>query len=195
MGDKKRKRHHHLSVDPADRYRDIAATAGRTSPATVSQDEISRLISGTCSQEEQVAVLAGRVAERSALTLDQATNVVTHALPSVGSTQERASSVGSAITEATASADIELSDPVMLAPAARLASTVAFFVLAAGSLLLTWRLALRAGSHNGVSSSTYIAVAIVGGLCLLGALVLVMGYKNVTIKGSGGGPSAGHALD
>lgn len=108
------------------------------------------------------------------------------ALEDHASPYANADAVSKAVTSATgASANIELSDPVMLSPVAR----VVFAGLLCAALLACVGCIAGLGESSSTQSSALISLAVVAVLCLVGILVLVMGYKNVTIKG--GPPTAG----
>jgi len=101
-----------------------------------------------------------------------------------------ASAVSDAAAAATAiSGDVELSDPVMLWPWARCTFAALLVIALGGSGWLAYQLA-NDSSGNSVSAWAYAALTVTAVVSFVGALVLIMGYKNVTIKGSGGPSSS-----
>ena len=82
-------------------------------------------------------------------------------------------------SEAKVSADVELSDPAMLGPVPRLLASA---VLAAAVLMSVVYASDLASPSSGWAYATFMFMVFVG---TVGVLVLVMGYRNVTIKGSG----------
>jgi len=81
-------------------------------------------------------------------------------------------------TAISASGDVSLSDPVMLGPVPRFISSAALVALAFLSVVL----ASTRGS--GTATTEYVALVIAAVLSIIGALVLIMGYRSVTISGS-----------
>ncbi|MGH3155191.1 MAG: hypothetical protein ACRDNF_01235, partial [Streptosporangiaceae bacterium] len=76
---------------------------------------------------------------------------------------------------------LTLSDPVMLWPWARLAGAVLFIATGVVSALFIY-------GRNETSSAYNVPLAVIAVAALLAALILIMGYKNVTIsKGSSSG--------
>ncbi len=127
-----------------------------------------------------MSALSSHVAEHSQLTVAQAQPVVTAALQDQTDPTAKAAAVTQAVAAATgATADIELSDPVMLKPWARVAFAVLLFVALVGCIACITVL----GDRPRTAGSALVGLAVVGVLALIGILVLVMGYKNVTIKG------------
>jgi hypothetical protein len=168
-------------TDPVVRFQKALAMArrGAPTPNALAPGALASVIQNN--PADVSASLATHIAQHSFLDEMSAANLVDANLPTLGTTQDKATAVSAAATSATSvTALVELSDPVMLWPGAR-------FVFA-GALVLTLVLALvfifvlTQGSTN-VATAAYASLAAVAGLSLVGMLVLVMGYKNVTIKG------------
>ena len=176
------------SIDPIERYRDLVESTPKLTPAEVRAPALAPLITQAEQAHQPVVdALASHVASFTTLTTEQAKNVVSNALPAQGTSDDKAQSVSTAVAAAAGmTADIEFSDPVMLWPEARLIFGALLTGVLVLSIVFSYLLANRS-TGNAVSSATYVCLAIAGGLCLIGILVLVMGYKNVTIKG--GSPS------
>ncbi len=127
--------------------------------------------------------LAEHIALNSSLSTDKAKALVNAASPT--GTPD-ASKVSNAASAATAiSADVELSDPVMLWPAARCVFASLLIIILGGAAGLAYALA-NGSSGNNISAWAYATLAVTAAVSFIGAIVLIMGYKNVTIKGSGG---------
>lgn len=175
-----------LTEDVTDRYKQIVGLTTPGNPA-LTPDALEPIIAAAGGQHEnEVSALSSRVAEQSKLTVAQAKPVVEAALEGKADPKAKADAVSGAVAGTTgASADVELSDPVMLAPWVR----VTFAALLLVSLLLCVACITALGDASGTSGSALVSLAVIGVLALIGLLVLVMGYKNVTIKGAGPGAS------
>lgn len=175
-------------VDPVARYqrlvaaRAVSTATSPTSLQAVIDDEQQH------PQPNIAGALAVHLANTTSLTLSEAQDVVGKSLPTGGSAATKADAVSKAATTAAGvSGDVELSDPVMLWPWARVVFAVVLTGVVVLSIVLAYLLAIRSGGST-VSAAAYVALAVVGALCLVGVLVLVMGYKNVTIKGGTAAP-------
>jgi hypothetical protein len=173
-----------LAADPIRRYTELtAALSGAAQDSQLTPNAIEAVIRSH--PEDETSAVAYHVAANSPLILAEANPIVHRALKDKADPTAKATAVSKATAAATgANAEIELSDPVMLAPWIRLIFGLLLF-LALGACID--RLAALAKASN-PQESAVISLAILGGLALIGLLVLVMGYKSVTIKG--GGPSA-----
>jgi hypothetical protein len=169
-----------LAEDPIQRYERlltrIAPVSRELEPAA-----LQPIIQEAAGQsDKEVSTLSEHVAEHSTLTVAEARPVVTHALEGQANPAAKAAAVSKAVTSAAgASANIELSDPVMLNPTARAVFASLLFL----ALLVCIGCIVALGESSGAPGSGLVGLAIVGILSLVGILVLVMGYKNVTIKG------------
>jgi hypothetical protein len=168
-------------TDPVVRFQQALAVArrGAPTPNALAPGALTTVIQNN--PADVSGSLATHIAQHSFLDEASAAHLVDLVLPAQGTAQDQANAVSAAATStASATALVELSDPVMLWPGARFAF--------AGTLVLTLVLAvvfifvLTQGSTN-VATAAYASLASVAGLSLVGMLVLVMGYKNVTIKG------------
>ena len=88
--------------------------------------------------------------------------------------------------------DIELSKPSMLKGGPRILISLLLLIPLGLVLYFTDSLAHYAStqSHQAISGSVYIGLAIVGLACLIAILVLVMGYGTVVIKATTPTPSS-----
>jgi len=180
-----------LAADPIERYERLVA---RTTPANpeLTPDALTPIIeTAGADPAKEVSALSSKVAEQSGLTVAQAQPVVKAALDKAAQESQtdptaKASTVSKAVAGAMgASADIELSDPVMLKPGPRVVFAALLFVALVGCVGCITVL----GNESSTRESAFVGLAVLGVLALIGILVLVMGYKNVTIKG--GAPSTG----
>lgn len=176
-------------TDPISRYKDLLSSvppsplnAELTAPAL--QEVINNAKNAGLDPREK---LAEHIALNSGFSKESAREVVNKASPS--GTPD-AAQVSNATSAATAiSADVELSDPVMLWPAARCVFASLLIIILGGAAGLAYQLA-NGSPANPVSAWAYATLAVTGAVSFIGALVLIMGYKNVTIKGNSG-PSSG----
>ena len=176
-----------IAADPVERYERLLALSS-PAPATLKTEALEGVIG---KGEDDVTALSRHVAEHSNLSLAQATPVVKAALEKTkqeGKTETK--DKAEAVSKATAglsggSANVELSDPVMLEPVYR----VLFAAVMSGVFAACVACVAIIGSEAGTEESALIGLSVLGVLALIAVLVLVMGYKNVKI--SGAGPSAG----
>jgi hypothetical protein len=130
--------------------------------------------------------ITSALAKNSSLTETQARPVAKAAVKAAGAkatNDQMADSVMSSLGGFSGDS-LQLSSPVMLWPWAR----------AVASLLLLLTSGLCAGFIFGGSSTTgnyNVTLAVIGVAALLAAVILVMGYKNVTISKGTGSASAG----
>ena len=178
------------ATDPIDRYVTLVrlVSQGSSPSPALSPDAIQGVITATgqpATSEAAATAVAEHVAKHSNLTAAQAKPRVAAALQTPGTDQDKIAAASDAVTGAGGiSGDIELSDPVMLKPPARIVFAALLFV----ALLLTIVVILILGDDQPAPSAALISLGIIAVLTTVGILVLVMGYKNVTIKG---GPPAG----
>jgi len=176
-----------IATDPVDRYEKLVAMSSPS--ATLLQPSVLEGVIGQGGDE--VAALSRHVAEHSSLSVAQATPVVKAALEKTkeeGKTEpkDKAEAVSKATAALTGgSANVELSDPVMLEPIYR----VLFAAVMSGVFAACVACVAIIGNEEGAKESALIGLSVLGVLALIAVLVLVMGYKNVKI--SGAGPSAG----
>jgi len=170
-------------TDPADRFaKAVAATrsARQPVPGTV-QPAILESVIRSASNGGVATKVAEHVALHSGLTEAEAQQIVTPVLTATSASDPstQAQAVSDAVNTAiSASGDVSLSDPVMLGPVPRFISSAALVALAFLSVVL----ASTRGS--GTATTEYVALVIAAVLSIIGALVLIMGYRSVTISGS-----------
>jgi hypothetical protein len=174
-----------LAEDPVERYQRLVALTTPT-PPELTADGLEPVIQAAGGQPAaEVAALSRHVAEHSGLTAAQARPLVSAAIGGQAAPRAKAEAVSGALASAAGlSANIQLSDPVMLAPWARFVFAGVLFTVAGGCVGCITALSEQSATQG----SALIGLAVIGVLALIGILVLVMGYKNVTIKG---GPSTG----
>lgn len=170
-----------FAEDPVDRYKRLASAPATTSSAGLTPDALAKVMSDS-ETVEHPDKLAEHIAQHSRLTVAEAKTAVGAAVSAQGSTELKATAVSQAVAAATATADIELSDPVMLYPWVRLASALALFCSLGGCIFCIDQL----GGQSGVPGSALIGLAVIAMLAIIGVVVLVMGYKNVKITGGSG---------
>lgn len=131
--------------------------------------------------------LAQHIAFHSPHTLVAARHLIRERLSASGTTTDKAKAISEAASSSAGpTADVELSDPVMLWPGARLIVSILLWLTVVLSVIFLFVIA----EGPGTATAGYIALAVVGAVSLLGAIVLVMGYKNVTIKGGLSAPKS-----
>jgi hypothetical protein len=170
-------------TNPVQRFRTLMAdTSAPSLPAELSPDALSGVITRAQADQKDVPdALASHVALYSRLDLAHSQDLVAKSLQGQTDASAQAHAVSAAASAASPSGQIDLSDPVMLWPGARLGFSVALALAVLGSIAAIWGL----GSKNVVPpTATFVCLAVAGGLALLGLLILVMGYKNVKISGS-----------
>lgn len=177
------------ATDPIDRYVTLVKLVSQvnSSPA-LTPEAIQGVITATgqpATSDAAATAVAEHVAQNSNLTAAQAKPRVAAALQTAGTDQDKTAAASHAVTGASGiTGDIELSDPVMLKPPARIVFAALLFI----ALLVTIVVILILGDDQPAPSAALISLGIIAVLTTVGILVLVMGYKNVTIKG---GPPAG----
>lgn len=177
-----------LAEDPVERYARLVALSA---PAASAQGELDPaslepIIQAAGDQHgAQALAVSNHVADHTALTASQALPLVSGAMQSQTGPKAKAEAVSRAVGgSAGVTGNIELSDPVMLAPWARAVFACLLFLALVGCIVCITVL----GKRSGTPGSALVGLSITGVLASIGILVLVMGYKNVTIKG---GPSTG----
>ncbi len=180
-----------LYRDPADRFTAAMSTrptGGVPVPgATPSPQLAPEVIKGVIDKSSAATVtdeVATHVAAHSSLTTEQAKPLVAQALASApGDAARQAQNVSQAVTTSGLSGQVSLSDPAMLGWFPR---AVASALLGAIAILTVVESAGMPNANWGVS----LVLILVGVLSVLGVLVLVMGYRSVSISGSAGQPGA-----
>jgi plasmid stability protein len=168
------------ATDPAERYKELVESSAATSPE-LSASALEPVIRDL-PEDEAIAELSSRIARRGSLTAVAARPLMRAAISGADTPETKAVAASSAISAATrASGEVELSDPVMLNPGLRVFFAIVLCAALGGCI---WRLAVL-GETKGSAESAIVALAVVAALCLIGVIVLAMGYKNVTIKGGG----------
>ncbi len=174
-----------FAADPVARYAQLVSLSAQPGPG-LKPDTLEQVITRARGGDE-VSALSEHLAEHSRLTLEQAKPVVKAALDQTAAEGEtdpkaKATAVSKAAAGAAgASANIELSDPVMLEPLYRIIFAGLLFLVFVGCVACITTL----GSESSAQESALIGLAILGVLALIAILVLVMGYKNVKISGAG----------
>jgi hypothetical protein len=174
--------------DPVARFEKVVALTAPASP-DLAPDALQPVIerSGDGMAAEAAAV-SEHVAKHSRLTVTQVKPALEAALKEKTDPKAKADAASKAVAAATGpGADIELSDPVMLLPGWRALFASLLLVALLGCVGCITAL----GNESAPQESALISLAVLGGLSLVGILVLVMGYKNVTIKGTGPSASSG----
>jgi hypothetical protein len=125
--------------------------------------------------------LAEHLALSTPLTIAAAAPLAQAAVAaSAGNDQVAAQQVAAmALPAISGSVDLELSKPSPLSATSRKVFAVGMAGVFIAALVLAWF------AHS-TGTAEYVVLAVLGGLGWLGALLCVMGYKNVTVKGSSG---------
>jgi hypothetical protein len=175
-------------TDPAERYLQVAQMAptgeldSRNEPAPeLDSAALLDVIQTASDSGKPVAPeLAAHIAKHSPLTEAEAMPLVT-VLEARHKTPEKLAAATSGHVSRKVSGAVSLSDPAMLGPLPRL---IASGVLAAALLMsVVYAHALP----RKPSGWAYGAFMFIAASATIGILVLVMGYKNVKIKGAAGG--------
>jgi hypothetical protein len=169
-------------TNPVQRFRDLMSDTSASLPVELAPPALTGVITRAQANQQNVPdALASHVALYSRLDLASSKDLVAKSLHGQADPQAQASAVSKAAAAAAPSGQIDLSDPVMLWPGARLGFSVALALAVLGSIAAIWGL----GSKDvAPPTATFVCLAVAGGLALLGLLILVMGYKNVKISGS-----------
>jgi hypothetical protein len=174
-------------VDPAERFTQIASGNARPVIGTAggSPELTAAAIEHVIDQERNMGVtgaelstaLTRHIAHHSLLTVDAAEPIVSQAMTSSSDDPARAAAMSAAVAGVAVSGRVDLSDPVMLGPAPRM--------LAAGLLgVIAILAAVFADRLTGASWIAYLAMILFGILGILGIIIMVMGYRTVSISGS-----------
>ena len=175
--------------DPNDRFVDLAQRLGLArSVGVIDPAAVREVIKAAPDAARAKQTVAEHIAYRSPLTKEIAMGVVNDSFAGIGGDaaafKDPSKAANAVSTDANAAAqtfsgNLVLSDPVMLGPGARMA----------GAAVMGLGLIMSVGLVSTLSAtSTNWAYGALGGLglgCLIGAVILIMGYKNVTITGSG----------
>jgi len=162
--------------DPVARFTEITqAVSG--SRAELSEEALRAVMADKEGDDAKTDAAASQIAAHSTLTEQQAKTAIAPSIKAA-SDGDKAKAASEAAAGAGAAADVELSDPVMLKSWGRVVfAAIQALVVALASILLAFR---------SMSNDAAIGLAVIAVLNSIGILVLVMGYKNVTIKGSPG---------
>jgi len=176
-------------LDPIKRFNRIwAAQSQRVVQAPIAPSDIERVItSAQSSNEDPSSATVNYLAFNTALTKADAQQVVSDAGGSGvgGGTPDPKQVAAGAAALTGFGGEVALSDPVMLWPAARVVFGAIFAITLFLSLLFANDLANKAPAKQPESGWAYGALGIGAAVSVLGILILVMGYKSVTIKGNG----------
>lgn len=185
-------------TDPISRFSEAVSIANQArdgSSARITPKDLAELIPADgvgsgANRSATIQTLSAHVSQHTSLTAYSASALLESAIPKDASKDVAASTASTAVAGSIPSADVELSDPVMLWPPARVAFSAVLVVLLGVSVWLIYKLANSSVTVSGASPSSqnivpttgFVALIVIGVLSLIGVLVLVMGYKNVTIK-------------
>jgi hypothetical protein len=164
-------------ADVVDRYVRLAQGLGWTSPA-LSPAELKGVIQSSPANKDQIAE---HVAKHSWLTFQAARAAVDRVPIQPDNVDASAKQLSAALAEAAFSGELTLSEPDMLSHTARGVAAVLFGLVLAAVLAGIVVLAALDRSNNWAYGGLGAAAL----ACLLAILLMVLGYKNVTIKGSG----------
>ena len=180
--------------DPTARYKELVDAVGATMPPVSSLNALTGAIQSALDAagtgEPDLDAVASVIAQHTPFTAEQAKPIVAAAMT-------RGTNPAASIAAATTSAafvipTISLSDPVMLGPKARLVFSWMLSAVLSGTIVSIVLLA----AFNTSAAAPYTVLGVLSGLSLLAMVVLVMGYKSVTISGgssSGSNSSSGKA--
>lgn len=147
--------------------------------------KVAAVLGQHTSTDEKAQALAEHLARSTPLTLAAATPLAEAAVAaSAGNDHVAAQRVSAmAVPAISGSVDLELSKPSPLSATSRKVFAAAMAGVFIAALVLAWF------AHS-TGIAEYVVLAVLGGLGWLGALLCIMGYQNVTVKGSSG-PSSG----
>jgi hypothetical protein len=170
-------------TNPIKRFQSVLALAngaGGSRSAALEPAQLATVIQGAANDQAVPIDLARHVVLNSTLTQSAARTLVNAALPPNGTLQEKANAVSAAVSSTGFNGDLEFSDPVMLWPMARVGFAIALATVLALSIVFIFVITAISSKQP---TAAYVSLAVSAGMCVIGLLVLVMGYKNVTIKG------------
>lgn len=188
--------------EPSELLADVLAArpAALPTPDALSPEALQAAIGRRTSAAQADAAVdevAGHIARNTRLTALEARSVVQTAMAGQ-STQGSATSPSAAAKSASAAATaaagpslaVQFSQPAMLKPWARFTFAGLLFIPLLVSLFFTYRLARHATTPtHPVPGAVYVSLAIVAAFSVIGILVLVMGYGNVTINAGAPSPT------
>jgi hypothetical protein len=190
--------------DPITQFGELAAILGATAiPGEIVQSALKGVINDR-EPEEAKEDLISHITSNTSLTRPVTEGLVTNAIakaskvadtpgaPAVTPEAKKAKKVDTVTKDLSdtlsnlSSADyaLELTNPSMLYGAARGWFALALLIVAGGAAYFLGQ--QPAATANQLTSDQAIALGVVAGLAVLAALILVMGYKNVVIKGTRG---------
>lgn len=165
------------------RYRELLTTVTpAVVPAVVPQLQppaLKTVIDGA-GGGDPTSALVQQVATNSPLTSAQAKPIVAAALAAApaANSEAQAAAVSQAVASSLPNVNIELSEAVLLSGGVRLGFAVAFLLVLVGCGIGV----VGIGKEAGPSEAAMICLSVLSIITLVGALVLVMGYKNVKLK-------------
>lgn len=177
-------------TDVDDIFDDFAGLLGRMRTAavphaTLDPTTLSKGVQDSQSHDDKTQALAERVAQNTPLTVETVRPIVDKALSDTNDNADQAAQkVANQLAGLTGSAELQLSKPNPLTGPWRAAFAVAMAIIMILALVFT-----DIAHSNGTAE--YIALGVLGGLAWLGAVLFVMGYQNVDLKGSSGSGSGG----
>jgi hypothetical protein len=163
------------SIDPVARFKSMATP-------TVSRDGIVAALNSK--PADQKGAVVDFLTKNSTLTEDEASPIAEAAVKAGGGDASKTADNVMTSLGGFSGDSLSLSDPVMLWPWARATAAVVLLAISVLAAVFIFGRHLTSNDYN-------VPLAVIAVAALLAALILVMGYKNVTIsKGSGSG-SAG----
>lgn len=165
------------------RYKDLlTAVAPAVAPAVIPELQppaLKGVIDGV-GEADPTPALVQHVAANSPLTSAQARPIVAAALAAApaGNSEAKAAAVSQALASSLPNVNIELSEAVLLSGGVRLGFAVAFLLILVGCGIGV----VGIGKEMSPSEAAMICLSVISIITLVGALVLVMGYKNVKLK-------------
>jgi hypothetical protein len=177
-----------LAADPVERFQKALSQFKSVPSSSISTSTVKAVIDDAQARQlnngaSVLDAVTAHVAQNSSLRVDVAKPIVKAALDKGGNSTDQAAAVGAAVSSLSGNVNMTFKDPVMLVPGARAVFAAVLAGLAGWSTLLTYWVA-QTSSPAGVG---VVCLFVMGLFCLVSLLVLVMGYKNVTITGSTGG--------
>jgi hypothetical protein len=179
------------TIDPAERFKSIAALAA--SPP-ITKGEVISALQGVTDETARTQAVADLVAKKTPLTSTTATPLAQNAVQAGkkdggGDDDGKTADTLLGSLSTLGGDSLQLSDPVMLWPAARLVFAIGLSLISAGAAGVI-------ANRNQTSDAFNIPLAVVSVGALVIALILVMGYKNVTItKGNASSGKTDGAAD
>jgi hypothetical protein len=184
-------------IDPVSRFMSMVQGTISAVPTAVSKTDLLGALEGKNDPDQRTDALAEVVAKKTSLTEDAAKPIAKAAVnagqaAADGDKDNKTADTLLSNLGGIGGDSLQLSDPVMLWPWARAAGAALLLIICALAAVFIF-------NRNSTSSDYDVSLAVVSVAALIAALILVMGYKNVTIskgsqassKGAAGGGAAG----